>query len=159
MGKTAEKNWMAPYEKNPEFDYVYGPSSVYKDGKVLQTREMPSNYKDLRGTSNLWKLGDGTYLATVHKTDFTKITYYDPTKFGVVSSNLRDYKHMFAQYDKSGKLIKISKNFYFLRPGIEFASGLVVKNKSVIISFGRSDMSSYFATIGLDKVLEMLEEV
>ena len=159
MGNTPEKNWMSSYEKNPSFDYIYSSSSIYKDGSVVKVRDVPDKYKNLRGTSNLWRLSDGNYLALVHTTHLTKNTYYDPARFGVVSSNLRDYDHMFAVYDSSGKLIKISKNFKFLKSGIEYASGLVVKNKTVIVSFGRSDMSSYFATIDLDKVLEMLEEV
>lgn len=159
MGNTPEKNWMSPYEKNPSFDYIYSSSSIYKDGSVVKVRDVPDEYKNLRGTSNLWELSDGNYLALVHTTRLTKNTYYDPARFGIVSSNLRDYDHMFAVYDNSGKLIKISKNFKFLKPGIEYASGLVVKNKTVIISFGRSDMSSYFATIDLEAVLNILKDV
>jgi hypothetical protein len=153
---VAEKNWMAPYEVNKNFDFVYSGRSVVLGDNLVDVK---SDGPDVRGNTNLWDLGDDTYLGVVHTTKYSKINYYDPVSFGVVPSTLRNYSHMFSRYDKYGKLIEISKPFKFTSANIEFAAGLIVRNKKVVVSFGRSDTSAYLATFDLSTVMKMLEEV
>jgi hypothetical protein len=125
----------------------------------VDVREVDPKSRKVRGGSNLWSLSDGSYLAVVHNTHFEQIEYFDPTRFGMCTSRLRNYEHMFAKYDSFGKLVALSPGFQFIGYGVEFAIGLVVKGSDVIVSFGRNDIASYLAKISLEKVLEMLEEV
>lgn len=157
--KKAEKNWMTPYAENPNFDYVYGPDKIVKDRELITVRDLNDEIKNFRGGSNLWDLGDSTYLAIGHKTYIKKIEYFSSTRFGVVGAELRNYEHRFARYDYHGKLIQISEPFQFISGGIEFAAGLVVLGDQVVVSFGKNDVACYLASIELDKVMEMLRDV
>jgi hypothetical protein len=157
--KKAEKNWMTPYEENPNFDYVYGPNQIVKDRELITVRDLNDEIKNFRGGSNLWELGDSTYLAIGHKTYIKKIEYFSSRRFGVVGAELRNYEHRFARYDYYGKLIQLSEPFQFISGGIEFAAGLVVLDNQVVVSFGKNDVASYLASINLDKVMEMLRDV
>lgn len=157
--KKAEKNWMAPYSYNENFDFVYGPTKIVKDRELITVRDGSEEIRGLRGGSNLWELADGTYLAIVHKTYAKKIEYFCSRRFGVVSGELRNYEHRFARYNQWGKLFQLSEPFQFISEGVEFASGLVVLDDKVLVSFGKEDVASYLASIKLSKVMEMLRDV
>jgi hypothetical protein len=154
-----EKNWMTPYEKNLNFDYIYNSRCVYIDGcGPVQKREMHFGIKGVRGGSPLWKLEDGTYLAIIHRAYMEVVEKYNPKVFGTVFVNLRHYTHCFVRYSNDGTLIQISPQFYFKEFGIEFAAGLVVKNEDVVVSFGYRDVASYLGKIKLSKVMELLSD-
>jgi predicted GH43/DUF377 family glycosyl hydrolase len=53
----------------------------------------------------------------------------------------------------------MSRGFQFYEKGVEFAGGLVVKDKNVIVSFGRNDVSSHLAVMPLDVVIKSLQPV
>ena len=154
-----EKNWMMPYQKNPNFDYIYNENSIIKDDKLLKVRESSEAIKNLRGGSNLWDLGDKTYLSLSHKTFVKWVNYYDAKSFGYVKNHVRNYYHYFVRYDYFGKIIQMSPPFKFLDSNVEFGSGLIVKNKDVIVSFGENDRTAYLGKIGLEQVLNIMEEV
>lgn len=156
---VAEKNWMSTYEKNPNFDFIYNENSIIKNNQLKKLRESCVEIENLRGGSNLWNLGDGTYLGLTHKTFIKWINFYDSKSFGVKKSHIRDYHHYFVRYDCTGRLIEISPAFKFLSSGVEFGAGLIVKDKDVIVSFGRNDRISYFGKITLESVLSILKEV
>lgn len=157
--KKAEKNWMAPYSYNENFDFVYGPTQIVKDRELITVRDQSDEIKGLRGGSNLWELNDGTYLAVAHKTYIKKIEYFSSRRFGVVWAEIRNYEHRFARYNQWGKLFQMSEPFQFIGGGIEFAAGLVVLDGKVLVSFGKEDVSSHLASIELTKVMEMLRDV
>lgn len=154
-----EKNWMLPYEPSTYFDWVYGPNAVIA-GELLTT--WMTDHPDisaLRGNSNLWKLEDDTYLAVTHRMFGKADTVWVPQVFGTVNTYLRNYVHYFTQYDSRGMIVAISKGFQFYEKGVEFAGGLVVKDKNVIVSFGRKDVSSHLAVIPLDTVMKSLKPI
>ena len=155
-----EKNWMPPYEKNPNFDYVYNSTSVYRNGQgpVDGLREMDFTTKGIRGGSPLWDLGDKTYLALVHKAYMETVERFNPRVFGNQIANVRTYTHCFARYDYEGKLIQITPQFVFHDRTIEFGAGLVVSGEDVIVSYGYKDVASYLGKIELKKVMEMLHD-
>lgn len=157
--QRAEKNWMATYTVNPTFEYVYSPTQVIKDRELITVRDLTEEIRGVRGGSNLWDLNDCTYLAIVHKTMADKFQYYDPNRFGVVSSEKRNYEHRFARYDCEGRLFQLSDPFQFIGYGIEFAAGLVIVGEDVLVSFGKNDASSYLAKISFSKVMSMLRYV
>jgi hypothetical protein len=156
---VAEKNWMTPYEVNPNFDYIYNENHIVKDNELIKTRENSDVIENLRGGSNLWDLGDGTYLGITHRTFVKWINYYDAPSFGYKKSHVRNYYHYFVRYDYQGKIIEMSRAFKFLNSGVEFGAGLIVKNGEVIISFGENDCTAYFGTITLKSVINFMEKV
>lgn len=144
-----EKNWMLPNEQNPNFDWIYGGNAIVKDGYVIQKLSDNEAYSSIRGNSNLHLLDDGTYLAVVHRM-WTKL---------ILDANIRHYVHFFANYDKTGKLIKISKGFVFEHLGTEFAAGLCEQESNFLISYGSKDVSSHVALLPKSTVLKSLHPV
>jgi hypothetical protein len=157
--KRPEKNWMVPYEPNPNFDFVYGPNQVIKAGVLHSWLTDCEELSMLRGTSNLHSLGDETYLSVMHKKLQKHFSYFDPSTFGSYVANNHNYVHVFARHDSEGFITEISKPFQFYKPGIEFASGLVEKGDDFVVSFGREDVSSHLAFLPKDVVLKSLQPV
>lgn len=154
-----EKNWMPPYEVNQNFDYIYSPTGVYKSGiGPVELRDMTYKTKGVRGGSCLWDLGDGTYLALVHKAYMEVTEEYNPRTFGRSPKRIRTYTHCFARYSNEGRLIALTDEFTFHAKTIEFGAGLIIDGDDVIVSYGYRDVSSYLGKISLSKVMEMLDE-
>lgn len=151
-----EKNWMLSYDKNPNFDFVYGPNSVVKDKRLMTWMTDNPDISALRGTTNLHSLGDGTYLAVTHRMFGKASTVYVPQTFGTVDTYLRKYVHYFTRYNNEGMIIGLSKGFNFYQPGVEFAGGIVSRGSDLLISFGREDVSSHIAILPLDKAIKMI---
>ena len=153
-----EKNWMATYEPNSSFDYIYSATHIYKNG-LKKVREASDETKGIRGGSPLWMLDDKSYLTIVHRShDF--IDYgYNARKFSYGPLPRREYAHMFARYSKNGVLTGLSDEFIFEHAGVEFAAGLVVSGSDVIVSYGYKDVASYLGKISLSTVMEMIKDV
>lgn len=159
--QPVEKNWMPTYEKNPEFDFVYSSTSVYKIGLGKESRRDPNDVagNNVRGGSCLWDLGDGTYLAIVHEVEAYQKYLYIPRLFSYGNRTYRKYLHRFARYSKNGTLLQLSDLFTFQDVDIEFAAGLVVSGDDVIVSYGYKDVAAYLGRIKLTKVLENLHDI
>lgn len=154
-----EKNWMAPCETTPNFDYIYGPTSIYKAGVgVVELRKMTPETKGVRGGGPLWSLDDGTYLALIHKAYMEVKEMYNPNTFGKSPKKIRSYTHCFARYDERGVLTHLSPEFIFEHFGIEFGAGLVVSGDDVIVSYGYKDVAAYLGKIKLTEVMEILND-
>lgn len=139
--KTPEKNWMTfdSLEEN-KFEFIKsGP-----DG--------------LRGGSSLTKFGDN-YLAICHKTYLKKKERYNPMTFGFETTSIRNYTHVFVEYNKDFKILRVSPSFTF-RPegGIEFASSLVIQDNKILVTYGVEDSESWFAEIPTNAVQKLLKE-
>lgn len=156
---TPEKNWMIPYDKNPNFDWVYGPNAIVKNHQLRSYMTDHPQTSQLRGSSNLHKLGDDSYLAVLHKKYLTREQVRNPMTFSTEEKSAMRYTHCFARYDMKGNLLQLSKPFIFHQPGIEFAAGLIMSGKNFLISFGRNDVSSHIASIPVRTVLESLQPV
>jgi hypothetical protein len=148
---------MASPDENVNFNFVYGANKIYKNGNIKNFSK-DARYKGLRGSSNLYKLKDGTYLSLMHKCYVDKVYAYNPRTFGTMKTFNRDYVHLFVRYDEFGKIIGMSHDFHFNGPGIEFGSGLVVADDMVYVSFGVKDLVSYFGKITLEKVMEITHD-
>lgn len=154
-----EKNWMAPYDVNPNFDYIYGPTAIIKDDTLINRFNPNKKLSGLRGNTNLHDLGDGTYLAVVHMLYVKNVTYQSIRTFAVQAGKQKFYTHQFVRYNYSGEILSISPEFQFEINGIEFAAGLVEHKDNFVISYGVNDLSSHLATIPKSKVMSLLEEV
>lgn len=146
-----EKNWMLPYESNPNFDFIYGPTAIIKDNYIISRMNTNNDIGTIRGTTNLWKMPDGTYIAIVHS------LYLKMTKMVAYIKTERTYTHQFARYNDKGEIIGISEEFVFQKMQVEFAAGLVEKDGEFIISYGVQDESSHFASIPVKNVLKMIK--
>lgn len=156
--KRTEKNWMTSYGENNAFDFIYGPDIIYKNSKLIDLKDKNPDLSGLRGSSNLWELEDGTYLALTHKCYVDTVYVYNPHTFGIMKTCPRDYTHLFIRLSKSGQILQKTPEFHFRTSGIEFGSGLVVVDNVVYVSFGVKDLVSYFGKIKLDKVMELLND-
>jgi hypothetical protein len=155
--KSTEKNWMVPYEPNPNFDFIYKCGETIKDNIVVLDQKIPQY--GFRGGSCLLDLKDNSYLAIVHRNYEAKYNWYQPEVFGVIEGTIRNYSHCFVRYDWEGRIIQYSEPFQFISPGVEFAAGLVEHENDLIISFGKQDSSSYIAKISKNKILSILKDV
>jgi len=158
--QQVEKNWMPPHTPSKKFDYIYSQTSTYSNVTgISKVRPVPNLDRSLRGGSQLLSLDSGDYLAVVHETEDNYVERYSSKVFGITQINLRKYFHRFAVYTSDGVLSGVSDRFKFDEADIEFASGLVLKDEDLIISYGRKDMVSMLAKIKLSKVLEMIKNV
>ncbi len=157
--EAVEKNWMAA-SSNAEFEFVYGPTSVVVNDSVVQVRESSPEITRLRGTSNLVVLPDGGYLAVVHETWNVKgEPRYDQTSFSYRRGTFRVYSHRFARYSSRGVLTAMTDSFYFDLSGIEYASGLAIRDDEVYVAYGQKDLRSHAGVVPLAAVLSALKKV
>jgi len=152
-----EKNWMLPYEENPNFDFIYSCGKTIKDSVITSDQNLSK--LNFRGSSCLLDLKDKTYLAIVHRNFEAKYSWYEPELLGVVDGVIRNYVHCFVKYDWTGKIVQYTEPFQFISSGVEFAAGLVEYGDDLIISFGKQDASSHIARISKEKVLSLLKDL
>lgn len=155
-----EKSWLLPDIKPSEyFDFVYGPHSIVKENKIIQSMSRERRTANLRGNSHLIEQKDGTYLAVMHKL-WTKVTRgYSPNIFGMVDGLDKNYAHYFVRLDRFGSVIEMTPGFQFIGPGIEFAAGMVEINNNLVVSFGKEDVSSHLSIISKEVVEKMLTPI
>jgi hypothetical protein len=144
-----EKNWMLPDKPNPNFDWIYASNATVKDDVLITQMADNEEIAALRGNTNLLDLGDGTYLAVVHRLLTRQI----------MNNTHRFYDHYFAQYDNQGKIIALSNPFKFEIDGVEFAAGLTTRGDDFLISYGSKDVSCHVATIAKAVVLKGLKKI
>lgn len=155
-----EKNWLVPDLKpNPNFDFIYGPTSVVKGDKITYQMSNIEKIAALRGNSHLVEQEDGSYIAVMHKLWVKRSRGYSQKHFAMVDWVNKNYGHYFVRFDKFGSLVEMSNGFQFFGPGIEFVGGMVEKNGNFVISFGRDDVSSHLAVIPKDRALKMLKPI
>lgn len=157
--KKPEKNWMTAGKKPKNFDYVYDGAGIIKDGTVIHRMHGSEDISALRGNTMLHELGDGTYLAIMHRLLITKKSKFIPTEFGIREVVLKDYHHFFVRIDENGWIVEVSKPFCFVSSGIEFAAGLVEKDDHIVVSFGKDDVSSHLGIIPKNKVKKLLKKI
>ena len=157
FGKKPEKNWgMVADKAVKEFDFIYGPNVIYKDGK---TKKLPKSksYPKLRGNTQLIPWEDG-YLAVNHymRMQTNKKMYFNPVTFATEWMDFRHYYHVFVKYDKTGRIVAMSDEFIFNVTGVEFAAGIIEHNGKIVITYGHNDAEGWMATIDVETVKAML---
>jgi len=156
--KKPEKNWMLPIlEPNPNFDFIYGPNSIVKDGQVIFTVMNDSRLSGLRGNTNLLEQPDGTYLAVMHKLWTKETRHYIPTRLAYVNGHDKNYGHYFVRFDRFGRLVEMSRVFQFIARGIEFCAGIVEIGDDLVLTFGRSDVSAHAARAPKKDIISLLQ--
>jgi hypothetical protein len=155
-----EKNWMPIHKINEasdsDTDFIYNGYSVIKDKEWVLVDEPRSKTIKFRGGTQLLPLGDGTSICLIHQTYFRiSPNSMNSVTFAPIQS-MRQYTHRFVRYDSNYKIISYSDQFLFVKEGIEFASGIAPTDNGYVISFGRSDVAYYIATISREDALKTL---
>ena len=150
--KECEKNWVFynDSEGNTNIIYQWFPLTIGRiedcnDSNdesrptlnIIQTKEMPTYFKNVRGSSNGCEISDEIwFLCHV-------VEYCQP----------REYYHFFAIFDKKTMDIKRwSHLFKFEGEKIEYALGLIVEEKRIIISYSKWDSEPTIGIYDKEKV-------
>lgn len=124
----AEKNWAPTETANPNFDFVYSPTQIVKDGEVIGE----DNDLFIHNGTPLIPFEDG-YLSIGHAV------------CAVLGE--RTYAQIALKFDEFGKLVGHSQFFHFdvgwreqLQETIEFASGLIqLDENTLLVGIGVKD--------------------
>ena len=143
-----EKNWMPVLDRPYTFVKWTNPTEVAEFDPAngtcrttILTDQKPLNTPDLRGGSQVIRLGDH-YLALVHE------VYLYKSEAGRKNA---DYKHRFVVWDKDFELIEVSEAFKFMNAKIEFCCGMAECQDKLLITFGFQDNAAYL--LGMPKHL------
>jgi glycosyltransferase involved in cell wall biosynthesis len=142
-----EKNWMPQVEGNRlRFIYSCDPTQLMDEyGELITETKSPLQGDAFRGGSQAVSFDDG-WLTLVHEVCF--------------ATNQRIYMHRFVWFDDASFLQKVSRAFYFVEKGIEFAAGMAwhSNGKHLLISFGVADSQSWIAMVEAADVHRLLED-
>lgn len=105
--------------------------------------DLALNYDDLRGGTQLVRVGDDTWLGIGHSMKFI-----ETRKF---------YYHTWYLVDSQGKMKAASPPCKLAPEGIEFAAGIAIDGERVVVSFGVDDIECRLGETKLSAVLAMLE--
>lgn len=133
--ERTEKNWTVPDVATDAFDYIYSPTQVLKDGRLLGETEY---HGFLHGGSQAIKWEDG-WLSFQHRVFRSNV---------VVPKTVRQYVSYAVKYNSAGFATEISQGFVLLATNaVEFISGLVESNGKLLVSLGIGDAESALALI------------
>jgi glycosyltransferase involved in cell wall biosynthesis len=143
-----EKNWM-PQAAGEQLRFVYlcDPTRVVDDYARTVSEETPAiAAEEFRGSSQLIPFEDG-WLALIHE-----VHWRDGRRF---------YDHRFVWFDQNDVLRRVSRGFFFKKPGIEFAAGLAwhPDGRRLLLSYGVDDCESWIAMADADEVRRVLDDV
>lgn len=135
--ERTEKNWTVPEIPSPHFDYIYSPTQVLKDGKLLGETEY---HGLLHGGSQAIQLPwEDSWLSFQHRVFRSNV---------VVPKTVRQYVSYAVKYNSAGFATEISQGFILLATNaVEFISGLVLSGGKFLVSFGIGDAASGLAVI------------
>lgn len=146
--RSHQKNWMPQVAGDTlQFVYLCDPTRIL-DTEARTVREsvpkISANY--FRGGSQLIPF-DGGWLALIHEVQWRE------------AERKRYYFHRFVLFDSSLEIKGVSRPFYFVRKGVEFAAGLCwhPDERRLIISFSVSDSETWLATVDADEVRTAVE--
>ena len=142
-----EKNWMPQVVRDwLQFIYLCDPTRVVNENARTLSESRPAiAAEQFRGGTQAIVF-DGGWLALVHEVS--------------ERDKLRYYQHRFVSFDSTGGLRRVSRPFYFIKKGIEFAAGLAraPKGNGLLLSFGVQDGEAWIATVDADEVRCLLED-
>ena len=130
-----EKNWTVPEIATPYFDFIYSPTQVLRDGKLIGETDYSGL---LHGGSQAIEWEDG-WLSFQHRVFRSN---------AVIDGVVRQYISYAVKYNKEGFATEISQGFVlFADNAVEFISGLVLSNDKFLVSLGIGDAYSALAII------------
>jgi tetratricopeptide (TPR) repeat protein len=150
FGRGCEKNWVFFTQNDGALRMIYewGPlitAEINESGdrltKLRRDEDVPPFFKDVRGSTNGCRIENEIWFLC-HMVNHTQP---------------RSYWHLFVILDaKTLKYKKHSILFKFEKERIEYALGLVVEPKQVVISYSTWDRTSAIITLSRNKIHEEL---
>lgn len=145
-----QKNWMPFAVQQSEIRFVYScdPMIVINDqGRILAVSKNELALDNFRGGSQLITIGS-THIALIHESV-------------QMFNGLREYVHRFIWINSQNQIYGISDRFKLNQARIEFVAGLTQHpdNRSLIISYGVDDNTSWLATISMDSLQKLFKPV
>jgi hypothetical protein len=92
----------------------------------------------------------------------TQVVGYNNNKIAIVhevaggSGKPVEYTHRFVVFDNALTAVKIGKPFFFQKRGVEFCSGLAVRDDKVLVAYGVEDKRAFLAEVSEDALKEFL---
>jgi len=153
---NTEKNWLPLSENDKILKVVYNhdPFTILcfvkptKGTTITPTKdimyELKHDYKRLRGSTPLIKYNE-IYLSLVHEVIFDQ-------------NKKRIYLHRFVVYDKSLRMMGVTKRLYFESHGVEYVCGMYFDNsaKSFVIGYSTNDCTSNIIKFGEDDFKKLI---
>jgi glycosyltransferase involved in cell wall biosynthesis len=143
-----EKNWMPRVVGDVlRFIYKCDPTQVVDEQARTVAEATPAIAADeFRGGTQAIVF-DGGWLALIHEVS--------------ERDKLRYYQHRFVWFDSSSRLRRVSRPFFFLKKGIEFAAGLAQhpNGKGLLISFGVGDNEAWIGMVEAGEVRRSLDDI
>ena len=152
-----EKNWMPIIDMPWHFVKWCNPTEVVRydiDTRTTTTVHLdeeqykPEFYRDLRGGTQVYPIGNGLRLTFTHETDLFKDTFQ--RKDG-------HYNHRIIVWDKDWNIVGSTNDFHFMGTqidhttgyeyNIEFATGMCFLDGNVCISYGYQDNGTFILKI------------
>lgn len=147
--RAIEKNWMPLVVGDAlRFLYLCDPTRVLNDEARLVGETVPTiAADDFRGGTQVIPF-DGGWLALIHQ-----VASRD--------GRARLYDHRFVWFDRAAILRRVSRQFHFREPGVEFAAGLAwhPDERRLLISYGINDAEAWIAAVEAADVAAVLEDV
>ena len=137
-----EKNWMPIAHTDHHFMYR-ADEVVDGAGESIQKYDASIDVGNLAGGSQVIAVKDG-FLAVMHEAA------------QIPGRPTRWYSHRFVAFDKDLKIKKVTPPFYLNEKGIEYVSGLALKDDKLILSYGFKDCEARIATVSVKEVEVLL---
>jgi len=157
---TPEKNWM-PIDKSSvdtQIDFIHSSHVLNSRNKFIQKEKNPVT-KSFRGSSQVLPFDDDTNIAIIHEAEHYFINKFNPISFGTKVKVLK-YSHRFVLMDNEYNIVKISDKFIMTdKDGFDFVAGMAPTDDGYVISFGRSDIACYVATISKENIEKTLKDL
>ena len=155
-----EKNWM-PIDKSSvdtQIDFIHSSHLLVSRNKFIKKQKHPIT-KLFRGSSQVLPFDDDTNIAVIHEAEHYYVSGFNPINFSTKLKVLK-YSHRFVLMDKDYNIIKISDKFVLTdKKGFDFVAGMAPTEDGYVISFGRSDVACYVATISKENIEKTLKDL
>lgn len=155
-----EKNWMPIHKSSvdTQIDFIHSSHVLISRSKFLHKEKNPVT-KSFRGGSQVLPFDENTNIAIIHEAEHYYIDKFNPISFGTKVKVLK-YSHRFVLMDNDYNIIKISDKFVMTdKEGFDFVAGMAPTDNGYVISFGRSDVACYVATISKEDIEKTLKDL
>ena len=146
--KRHEKNWM-PWPGMPTKDdlrFVYRLGAIIDTkGTMQQALSKKFSVEHISGGSQVIQVSPKQYMAIVHE---AREIPGKPTRY---------YQHRFVLLRSDGQVMGLSPPFCFHDKQIEFAAGLALFGRELMVSYGVRDEEAWTGTMDLDEVMRFIQ--
>lgn len=151
-----EKNWMPVNNSN---DFIHSSNVLFSKNKFTRLNSEHPVTKSFRGGSQVIPFDDKTNIAVIHEPEHFYENRFHPYTMKNEVKVLK-YSHRFVLMDDKYNIIKVSDKFVLTdKQGFDFVAGMAPTDNGYVISFGRSDVACYVATISKENIEKTLKDL